>query len=188
MVGEFATTIGSSTSSREWASLQKAMLKVIGTLHRLLYRCSSGRMGTTLRGGPVLLLTTTGRKTGQERTWPLCYLRLGDEIVLVASGGGGMRHPAWYLNLRANPCVRVQLGERTSTMVARCAEKADRPWLWERFVRRYPVCAAYQRKSGRELPVVILRRETTADTRYARSPRQSGTGIPHLSVGVNEAA
>ena len=75
------------------------MLKVIGTLHRLLYRCSSGRMGTTLRGAPVLLLTT-GRNSGQERTWPICYLCADDEII-VASGGGAMRHPAWYLILRA---------------------------------------------------------------------------------------
>jgi F420H(2)-dependent quinone reductase len=188
MVGGSAATVGSSASSRESSSLQKAMLKVIGTLHRLLYRCSGGRMGTTLRGGPVLLLTTTRLKTGQERTWPLCYLRLGDEIVLVASGGGGMCHPAWYLNLRANPRVRVQLGERTSTMVARRAEEADRPWLWERFVRRYPVCAAYQCKSGRELPVVILRRETATGARCARSSRLPGKGIPHVGVGVNEAA
>jgi len=67
------------------------MLKVIGTLHRLLYRWSAGRMCTTFLGDPVLLLTTTGRKTGQERTWPICYLRVGEEIVLVASGGGAMR-------------------------------------------------------------------------------------------------
>jgi deazaflavin-dependent oxidoreductase (nitroreductase family) len=188
MVGGSATSVGSSASSRESSSLQKAMLKVIGTLHRLLYRCSGGRMGTTLRCGPVLLLTTTGRKAGQDRTWPLCYLRLGDEIVLVASGGGGMRHPAWYLNLRANPRVSIRIGERTSTMLARLARRAERPWLWERFVRRYPVCAAYQRKSGRELPVVILRRETATYTHHARSPMPSGKEIPLVCVGVYEAA
>jgi F420H(2)-dependent quinone reductase len=185
-VGGSATTAGSSASSRGSSGLQGAMLKVIATLHRLLYRCSGGRMGTTLRGDPVLLLTTTGRKSGQERTWPICYLRAGDEIVLVASGA--RCHPAWYLNLRANPRVSVQLGERTSTMVARCAEGAERSWLWERFVRRYPVCAAYQRKSGRELPVVILRRGTGTDTHRARSPWLSGKGIPLIGVGVDEAA
>ncbi len=168
--------------------MQRAMLKVIGTLHRVLYRCSGGRMGTTFRGGPVLLLTTTGRKSKQERTWPICYLRVGDELVLVASGGGAVRHPAWYLNLRANPRVSVQIGERTSTMLARRAEWFERPWLWERFVRRYPVCAVYQRKSGRKLPVVILRRETATYTHHARSPMPSGKGIPLVGVGVNEAA
>jgi deazaflavin-dependent oxidoreductase (nitroreductase family) len=188
MVGGSATTVGSSASSRGSSGLQRAMLKVIGTLHRLLYRCSGGRMGTTLWGDPVLLLTTTGRKTGQERTWPICYLSAGDEIVLVASGGGATRHPAWYLNLQANPRVSVRVGERTTTMVARRAEGAERSSLWERFVRRYPVCAAYQRKSGRELPVVILRRETATDTHCARSTRLSSKGIPLVGVGMNEAA
>jgi F420H(2)-dependent quinone reductase len=188
MVGGFSATVGSSTSSRGSSGLQRAMLKVIGTLHRLLYRCSGGRIGTTLRGAPVLLLTTTGRKSGQERTWPICYLRAGDEIVVVASGGGAMRHPAWYLNLRTNPRVSVQIWESTSTMAARRAEGAERWWLWERFVRRYPVCAAYQHKSGRELPVVILQREAATDTHCARSPKPSGQGIPLVGVGLNEAA
>ncbi len=186
MVGGSATTVGSSAASRVRSGLQRVMLKAIGTLHRLLYRCSGGRMGTTLRGEPVLLLTTTGRKSGQERTWPICYLRAGDELVLVASGAGAMRHPAWYLNLRANPRVSVQIGERTTTMVARRAREAERSRLWERFVRRYPVCAAYQRKSGREFPVVILRRETATETHRARSPMPPGKEIS--PVGVNEAA
>ena len=181
-----ATTVGSLATSRWSSGLQRAMLKVIGTLHRVLYRCSGGRMGTTFRGGPLLLLTTTGRKSGQERTWPICYLGVGDELVLVASGGGAMRHPAWYLNLRANLRVSIQIGERTTTRVARRAEWAQRSWLWERFVRRYPVCAAYQLKSGRELPVVILRRKTATDTSGPRSPMLSGKGIP--LVGVNETA
>ena len=130
-MGGSATTVGLSASSRGSSGLQRVMLKVIGTLHRLLYRCSCGRMGTTLRGEPVLLLTTTGRKTGQEHTCPLCYLRAGDELVFVASGGGAMRHPAWYLNLRANPRVSVQIGKRTTTMVARRAGDAERSRLWE---------------------------------------------------------
>ncbi len=141
-------------------------------LHRLLYRWSDGRIGGTFRGGPILLLTTRGRRTGQQRTWPLCYLVTGDELVLVASAGGAPRHPAWYLNLRADPRVSIQLEDRTRTMVARTAEGTERARLWERAVRRYPVCAAYQRRSGREIPVVILRpvtpAEGTAKRRVAR--------------------
>ena len=141
----------------------RTTMKVAGTLHRLLYRWTGGRIGGTFRGGPILLLTTRGRKTGQQRTWPLCYLVTGDELVLVASAGGAPRHPAWYLNLRANPCVSIQLGDRIRTMVARAAEGSERARLWERAVRQYPVCAAYQRKSGRQIPVVILRPATPAE-------------------------
>ena len=141
----------------------RTTMKVAGTLHRLLYRWSGGRIGGTFRGGSILLLTTRGCKTGQQRTWPLCYLVTGDELVLVASAGGAPRHPAWYLNLRANPRVSIQLEDRTRTMVARTAEGTERARLWERAVRRYPVCAAYQRKSGREIPVVILRPATPAE-------------------------
>ncbi len=138
-------------------------MKVAGTLHRLLYRWSGGRIGRTFRGGPILLLTTRGRKTGRQWTWPLCYLVTGNELVLVASAGGAPRHPAWYLNLRANPRLSVQLENRTQTMLARTAEGSERAQLWERAVLQYPVCAAYQRKSGREIPVVILRPATPAE-------------------------
>ena len=135
----------------------RTMMWVIGTLHRLLYRCSGGRIGGTLRGGPVLLLTTTGRRSGQERTWPLCYLPAsGDELILVAAARGAPRHPAWYLNLRADPRVSIRSGERSRKMVARTAEESERARLWQLIVRRYPVVANYQRKSGREIPVVIL--------------------------------
>ena len=141
----------------------RTTMKVAGTLHRLLYQWSGGRIGGTFRGGSILLLTTRGRKTGQQRTWPLCYLVTGDELVLVASAGGAPRHPAWYLNLRANPRVSVQLDDRTRTMVARTAEGTKRARLWERAVRRYPVCARYQRKTTREIPVVILQPATPPD-------------------------
>jgi deazaflavin-dependent oxidoreductase (nitroreductase family) len=149
------------TTKQSGPSAVRTMMRVIGTLHRLLYRCSSGRIGGILRGGPVLLLTTTGRRTGQERTWPLCYLSApGDELVLVASAGGAPRHPAWYLNLRADLRVSIRLGEKSRKMVARIAEESERARLWELIVRRYPVVANYQRKSGREIPVVILRAAT----------------------------
>ncbi len=135
----------------------RAALKLIGTLHRALYRWSDGRLGGRLRGGPVLLLTTTGRKTGQERTWPLSYLDAGGEVVLIASAHGSRTQPAWYRNLRVQPLVRVQQGGTTQTMRASIAQGGERARLWQRFVARYPVAASYQRNAGRELPVVLLR-------------------------------
>jgi deazaflavin-dependent oxidoreductase (nitroreductase family) len=131
-------------------------LKLIGTLHRALYRWSDGRLGGRLRGGPVLLLTTTGRKTGQERTWPLSYLPAGDEVVLIASAHGSPTQPAWYRNLRVYPLVRVQQGGTVRTMSSRVAQGVERARLWEHFVAQYPVAADYQRNAGRELPVVLL--------------------------------
>lgn len=139
-----------------------AVLKVVGTLHRFLYRWSHGRVGRRLRGGPVLLLTTTGRKTGRERTWPVSYVVRGDEFVLVASAGGAARHPAWYLNLRRDPRVRVQVGDSSRTMVARTVAGAERTWLWQRVVDQYPVAAEYQRATGREFPVVVLQPAASA--------------------------
>jgi deazaflavin-dependent oxidoreductase (nitroreductase family) len=153
----------------------RTTLKIVGTLHRLLYRWSAGRVGGTLRGGPVLLLTTTGRTTGRAHTWPLCYLVAGDELVVVASARGAPSHPAWYLNLQADGRVSVQRGGRTQMMVARTVHGAERARLWERVVQQYSVCAAYQRQTGREMPVVLL-----------RSAAPVGSHVPAREDGTNE--
>ena len=136
----------------------RAVLQVGATLHRLLYRWSSGRLGGALRGGPVLLLSTTGRKTGRERTWPLSYLVHGDDLVLVASAAGRPRHPAWFLNLQADPRVRIQVVDSTWSMVADTASGTEHARLWAHVVRRYPVAVTYQRRTSRQFPVVILHR------------------------------
>ena len=135
----------------------RTVLKLTGTVHRALYRWSDGRLGGRLRDGPVLLLTTTGRTTGRERTWPLSYLSAGDEVVLIASAHGSPSQPAWYRNLRAHPLVRVQQGGTIQTMISSVAQGTERARLWERVVMQYPISAAYQRNADRELPVVLLR-------------------------------
>ncbi len=135
-------------------------IKIIGAIHRWLYRGSGGKWGQTFFGSPILLLTTTGRRTGQPRTWPLTYLPEGERLIVVASNGGQQNHPAWYLNLRANPQVSVQLGDQTQTMIAQTAEGEERAWLWSRVVEEYPAYAGYQRKTDRQIPVVVLRPET----------------------------
>ena len=134
-------------------------IKIIGAIHRWLYRMSSGKWGQTFFGSPILLLTTTGRRTGQSRTWPLTYLPEGERLIVVASNGGQPNHPAWYLNLRANPQVSVQLGDQTHTMIAQIAEGKERAPLWSRVVEEYPAYAGYQRKTDRQIPVVVLRPE-----------------------------
>ena len=131
-------------------------MKVLGTLHRWLYRVSGGKLGKSFFGSPILLLTTTGRRTRQPRTWPLTYLPEGDRLIIIASNGGQPNHPAWYLNLLANPQVSIQLGDRIRTMIAHPTEGEERARLWSRVVEEYPAYAEYQRKTDRQIPVVVL--------------------------------
>jgi deazaflavin-dependent oxidoreductase (nitroreductase family) len=135
-------------------------MKVLGTLHRWLYRASGGKLGKTFFGSPILLLTTTGRKTGRSRTWPLTYLQdEGGSFIVAASNGGQPKHPGWYLNLRANPHVVVQHGEQTYAMIAEVAKGDERLRLWSRLIEAYPAYADYQRKTERQIPIVVLRQE-----------------------------
>ncbi|WP_435292060.1 nitroreductase family deazaflavin-dependent oxidoreductase [Streptosporangium sp. G11] len=105
-----------------------------------------------------LLLTTRGRKTGELRRTALVYGLDGDRYVLVASNRGADRHPAWYLNLIADPCVTVQVGTETFAARARPAAAAERPPLWHLMVSARPEYAAYQEQTTREIPVVLLER------------------------------
>jgi deazaflavin-dependent oxidoreductase (nitroreductase family) len=134
----------------------RIVMKVLGTLHRWSYRVSGGKVGRSFFGSPILLLTTIGRRTGQPRTWPLTYLLEGDRLIILASNGGQPNHPAWYLNLRAIPRVSVQLGDQVRTMIAQRAEGDERARLWSRVVEEYPAYAEYQRKTDRQIPVVVL--------------------------------
>ena len=147
-----------TASLRSGSAPIRLMMRVGGTIHRGMYRISGGRLGGALGRMPVLLLTTTGRKSGQPRTWPVGYFRDGDHLIITASAGGEPAHPAWYLNLRANPRVTVQVGREQQTMLATTATGADRDRLWARLITLYPNFAGYQHKTTREIPVVILSR------------------------------
>ena len=144
-------------SGRQGSVGFRVTMKVLGTIHRIVYRGSGGKWGQTFFGSPILLLTTTGRKTGRSRTWPLTYLPDGERLIVIASNGGQPDHPAWYLNLRENPHVTVQLGDRTHAMIAQTTEGDERARLWSRVVQEYPAYEGYQRKTDREIPVVVLR-------------------------------
>ncbi len=139
--------------------LIRTALKISAPLHRWLYRTSGGRVGTNWANDrmPVLLLTTTGRRTGKERTWPVGYMRDGDSYVIVASNGGLASHPAWYYNLSAEARVEIEVGGERLRMQAATAEGAERAQLWAEIVERYPNFTKYQQGVTRELPVVVLR-------------------------------
>ena len=134
--------------------------RITSRLHRNMYRRSNGRRGGTVGANkrPVALLATTGRRTGEEREGPVIYLQDGDRIVVVASNGGRDHHPAWYLNLQADPRCVVQLGADRISMVARDAEPVERAELWLRLTAMYSGYEDYASGTERVLPVVVLER------------------------------
>ncbi len=122
-----------------------------------LYRLSGGRIGGQQLRYSILLLHTTGRKTGRIRTHALLYIRDGERYIVCASNYGAPRHPSWYLNLRAHPRARIETGPRRLEVLAEVAEGEERERLWQRWLSVWPPAAGYERDAGRELPIVILR-------------------------------
>ena len=138
------------------------IIKRMSSVHTRLYRATGGRIGKKWRAGsalfkgvPVCLLTTTGRKSGQQRTVPLCYLADGDRVILVASQGGLPTNPQWFHNIEANPEVAIRIGRRDRSMRARTAGPDERAELWPRLVDLYADYASYATWTEREIPVVI---------------------------------
>jgi deazaflavin-dependent oxidoreductase (nitroreductase family) len=133
------------------------MSKIFTGLHRLVYDLSKGKVAGKGSGMPVLKLTTIGRKSGQRRATMLTSPLLeGDNVILVASNGGDDRHPMWYSNIVANPDVEVVMDGSTRTMRARVAENGERTRLWEALTAKHANYAGYQRKTARQIPVVVL--------------------------------
>jgi deazaflavin-dependent oxidoreductase (nitroreductase family) len=136
--------------------VKDTVVKAFSGLHNALYRATGGKIGSRFRGVPTALLTTTGRKSGKARTHPVLYLEDGDRKVLVASYGGDDRNPTWFLNLTANPEVTLQIGPTTHRMKAEVAGPEERARLWPKLVEMYSDYGNYQKKTDREIPVVIL--------------------------------
>ena len=137
------------------------------TEHLRLYRESGGVEGhlfdATVAGVPgivpCLLLTTTGRRSGKKQTSPLFYSTAGEAYVVAGSKGGADTQPGWYLNLRANPVVEVQVGREQFTARARVATGKEREQLWEQMAQLIPLYRDYQKKTKREIPVVVLEKQ-----------------------------
>jgi deazaflavin-dependent oxidoreductase (nitroreductase family) len=139
------------------ANAKDLSARVVYTLHDAVIRVSGGRLLGNFGGMPVLKLTTTGRKSGQPRSTMLTApVHEGDRLVVVASYGGDDRHPAWFLNLQANPRVEVTIGGKTQPMQARVATADEKAELWPKVVAAYKGYAGYQTKTSRDIPLVIL--------------------------------
>lgn len=137
--------------------MNRQLLTFLSRLHVVLYRASGGRLGGRVgKTAPVLLLTTTGRKSGKQRTTPLLYLEETGQYAVIASVGGAPRHPAWYLNVRGNPAAAIQIGSRRLAVSAETASPAERERLWALATQMYPGYDDYQARTSREIPVVIL--------------------------------
>src|SRR6266511_4210951 len=138
--------------------------------HLRIYRESGGAEGhlfdSSIGDGiglvPSLLLTTVGRRSGEKRTSLLFYGTAGAVYVVIGFKGGANTHPGWYLNLRANPVVEVQVARERFTARARIAIGKEREQLWEQMVQLYPPYREYQKKTRREIPVVVLEKQPTS--------------------------
>ncbi len=147
---------GDKFYSRISMSLGATGLRWTGKLNIPLYRASGGWLMGKIGRAPVLLLTTTGRKSGQQRTAPVVYLADGDRLVLIDTNAGNERIPAWSLNLKANPEVEVEVGRERRQVRARIAEGEERAALWRKHNEQYSGFDDYAAKLERDISVVVL--------------------------------
>lgn len=132
---------------------------LFGQEHVDRYRATDGEEGYSWqRGTTILLLTTRGRRTGAERTTPLIFQPHGDDYLIVASRGGTDEAPGWYRNLKAEPDVQVQIRGEVFSAHARDATPAEKPEMWRKMAAVWPDYDAYQERTEREIPVVVLER------------------------------
>lgn len=142
--------------SRLSHSLGATGLRLVGKLNAPIYRLSGGRVGGKVGKAPVLLLTTTGRKSGQQRTAPVVYLADGERFVVINTNAGNAKTPAWSLNLRANPEAEVEIGRKRVPVRARIAEGEERDDLWRRHMQQYEGWDYYESKLDRKPGVFVL--------------------------------
>ncbi len=138
---------------------RNAVIDLFWKVHPKVYRWSGGRIGGSMRGIPILLLTTTGRKSGQPRTKALMYISQDDNFVVAASSLGSEQHPAWWLNLMADPNATVQIDGTIYNVKAREAEGGEREELWNAFVDMMAEYDEYRAQTSRRIPVVVLEKQ-----------------------------
>jgi len=133
-----------------------AGLRWTGKLNIPLYRLSGGKIGGRINKAPVLLLTTTGRRSGRRRTAPVVYLADGENLVVIGSNAGHGRTPAWSLNLRANPGAEIEVGRERRPVQARVAEGEERAELWRRHVEQFSGFEEYEARTDRDIDLFVL--------------------------------
>lgn len=137
----------------------KSIFRIFLALHIFFYRLTGGKFGGKVQGLPVLLLTTSGRKTGKKRTTPLGYFKEDGGYVITASNAGFDTHPAWYHNLRGDPHATIEVNDQRYDVRAEIAGEEKRDQLWAKLITLAPGYANYEKKTRRKIPLVILRPE-----------------------------
>jgi F420H(2)-dependent quinone reductase len=140
--------------------LKDTFSRAFMALHTQLFRRTGGKVGGKFRGAEMMLLTTTGRRSGEPRTTPLMCIRDGERFLAIASYGGDDRNPQWFKNLQANPAATIQVGGETVPVRATVATPEEKKTLWPKAVAAYKGYDGYQRKTSRDIPVVILTRSS----------------------------
>ena len=137
----------------------KSIYKLFQGMQIFMYRQSKGKRGGFMRGMPLLLLTTIGRKSGKQRTVPIMYLRDGENYVVIASNGGRDSFPAWFLNLKSHPQVTIEVDGISRSAIAQQANPEEQQRLWPQLVEKAAFFEDYRKKTTRDIPMVILRPE-----------------------------
>lgn len=148
--------LGDKFYSRASQAIGATGLRLTGRLNVPLYRLSGGRVGGRVAKAPVLLLTTTGRRSGLPRTAPVVYLADGENLVVIGSNAGHSRTPAWSLNLKANPEAEVELGRERRRVRARVAGGEERAELWRKHNEQYSGFDEYEARTDRDIALFVL--------------------------------
>ena len=144
------------STERDLSGPARLAMKLGTGAHAGVYRATRGKLFGRMGKSPILLLNTVGRKSGKKRTSPLLYVMDGEDFVIIASKGGAPSHPAWYLNLKGNPEATVEIGDREVRVRAREADSEEKARLWQKMVEMYPTYDDYQKKTEREIPLLVL--------------------------------
>ena len=142
-----------SPRSIQQSSVVRSLQRLFMKGHVSLYRLTSGKVGG---GEHLLILTTTGRKSGVERDTPLFFFTDEDRYIIIASNGGAPKHPVWWLNLQSNPQAKIQIDSRVISVTAQQADAEERKRLWAIIAEKYKNFVEYQKRADREIPIVVL--------------------------------
>jgi deazaflavin-dependent oxidoreductase (nitroreductase family) len=148
--------VSDSFNARLSMAMPAGMLRALGKLNVPLYRLTRGRVLGKVGQAPVLLLTSTGRRSGQRRTAPVVFLADGERLIVIGSNAGNTNTPAWSLNLQANPEAEVEIGGQRRSVTARVAEGEERAELWRRSNEQYNGFAAYEARTPRDIKLFVL--------------------------------